>query len=98
MNNKNKGKAKYTLASMVMLLFITVTFGNRYNGANKDQFYKTLTTDTIPHIRGDSAKPKRPATTASHDTVPFGITDSLHHPGDSLTTVVDTFNFKVSKD
>jgi len=48
MNNYNKGKAKYILASMVMGLFISVTIGSTGNKVLLNRFYKTLTTDTIP--------------------------------------------------
>lgn len=101
MNNYNKGKAKYILAPMVLAFFISITIAGSSNGASFIEFYKTLTSDTIPikakqqpkQIKNDSI------TVAVKDTLPNHLTDSTRK-GDSINNriVVDTFKINASKD
>ena len=98
MNNYNKGKAKYILASTMLVLFITITFGNTLKDASLKGFYKKLTTDTIPAtVKPPPARALRPL--ASTDTLPpnKNVPDTLGK-SDSLVSVIDTFNIKTSKD
>ncbi|MES2890379.1 MAG: putative LPS assembly protein LptD [Bacteroidota bacterium] len=103
MQNENKGKAKYILASLLLLLLITVTIGRSVKTLNHVQFDKNLTTDTIP------APPKGPIkftplrAIVEADTIPpaSGVPqrrDSLSKANDSTIIAVDTFDVKVSKD
>ncbi len=94
-NNNNKGKAKYILASMLVVLFITVTLGSTHNIPDRSRFYKTLTGDTIPTPSLDSIIGKKSTAANLKDTIPSK--DSLIIK-DSLIVAVDTFDFKVSKD
>lgn len=99
MNNYNKGKAKYILASMMLTICIAITVTGTANKAAAIQFYKTLTTDTIPispkNIKPANNNDKVPPV----DTIPFNVSDTTNKT-DSLakTVVVDTFDFKMSKD
>ena len=58
MNNYYKGKAKYILASTGLALLITITLAMGNKMLARQQFYKILTSDTIPV---KPAKQKRPA-------------------------------------
>ena len=58
MNNYYKGKAKYILASTGLALLITITLAMGNKMLARQQFYKILTSDTIP---AKPAKQKRPA-------------------------------------
>ena len=58
MNNYYKGKAKYILASTGLALLITITLAMGNKMLARQQFYKILTSDTIPL---KPAKQKRPA-------------------------------------
>jgi hypothetical protein len=104
MQNENKGKAKYILASMLMILLITVTLGRTLKNDNSRQFYKTLTADTLPPPAKENVLPKPTINPALPDTIPtaqkdsLNKTDSLILKNDSLLVVVDTFDVKVSKD
>ncbi|MEP7143604.1 MAG: putative LPS assembly protein LptD [Ferruginibacter sp.] len=102
MNNYNKGKAKYILASMVMGLFISITIGNTVDKASFSQFYKTLTTDTVPV----KAKKKLPAKINDpiivNDTIPSAPGDTTKKI-DTVTTRIkvdsfNIFNIRTSKD
>ena len=97
MNNENKGKAKYSLASLVMLMFIAVTLGTAQIGAQPPEFDKILTADTIPVPSSDTGLVIKKSTPGLQDTIPFPLKDSLR-TRDTLRVVVDTFDFKVSKD
>ena len=105
MNNYNKGKAKYILASMMLALFIGETIGITSNKVQLSRFYKTLTSDTIPTPATNkpvtNIKPaeRKNISFASIDTIPFNEADSTKKT-DSLNSKVkvDTFDFKISKD
>ena len=58
MNNYYKGKAKYILASTGLAFLITITLAMGNKMLARQQFYKILTSDTIPL---KPAKQKRPA-------------------------------------
>ena len=58
MNNYYKGKAKYILASTGLALLITITLAMGNKMLARQQFYKILTSDTIPV---KPAKQKHPA-------------------------------------
>ena len=75
MKNVFKGKAKYFLASMPMLVLITVTLASTHKSINNGRFDKNLTTDTIPTPVLDST-PKKIIVTP-RDTIPF-VKDSLN--------------------
>ena len=77
MNNYNKGKAKYILASMMMGLFISVTIGSTGNKAPLGRFYKTLTTDTIPGGTNKKVPAKKNELLPLNDTIP-------RNPGDTI--------------
>ena len=53
MNNVYKGKAKIISASMVMALIALVTIVNAGKLHHTREFYKTLTSDTIPSVKKD---------------------------------------------
>jgi LPS-assembly protein len=101
MNNNLKGKAKYISASIVMALIIAVTVGAADKLHLSDQFYKTLTADSIPVPRKSkiTAPPGRDLIKADSFS-----TDTLPQKQGSDTGIVlqkqkvDTFNFKISKD
>ncbi|MCW3092595.1 MAG: LPS-assembly protein LptD [Ferruginibacter sp.] len=98
MNNYNKGKAKYILASMMLALFISETIGSTGRDALFTRFYKTLTSDTVP-IPSKRKILVRNSTAAITDTVPKNLNDTTHNTDTTMIkTVVDTFNFKISKD
>jgi len=99
MNNYNKGKAKYILASMMLALFITVTIASSSDNALLNQFYKTLTTDTIPTKAAPVIPANKTQQPIANDTIPPIKSDSTKTL-DSLgnVIVVDTFGFKISKD
>ncbi len=105
MNNYNKGKAKYILASMMLALFIGETIGITSDKVQLSRFYKTLTSDTIPTpstnkpVTNNKPAEIKKISFASIDTIPFNTTDSTKK-ADSLNSKarVDTFDFKISKD
>jgi len=99
MNNYNKGKAKYILASMMLALFITVTIASSTDKAFTIQFFKTLTTDTIPTKASRVVPATKKQKIPNKDTIPTNQSDStktLDSIGNRI--VVDTFGFKISKD
>lgn len=114
MNNNYKGKAKYILASMVLALLMVVTLTPASKMYAMQEFYKTLTADTVPK---PSAKPKRvpkarlPLTKDTIqklplqqlpvvDTVAKPLSDSTGRPvvDTSGPQQVDTIYGKMSKD
>ncbi len=99
MNNYNKGKAKYILASMMLAVFITVTVASSADKALTNQFFKTLTTDTIPTKTSRLFPSIKTQNVLRKDTIPSIKSDSTKTL-DSLgnVIVVDTFGFKISKD
>jgi len=99
MNNYNKGKAKYILASMMLALFIGVTIASSMDKGFTNQFFKTLTTDTIPTKATPQVLATKTQNVPVKDTVPTIKSDSTKTL-DSLGNiiVVDTFGFKISKD
>src|SRR5678815_3993110 len=97
MNNILKGKAKYILASLVLVLFIKVTPGNTKASFEPVQFDKNLTTDTIPTGLPDSIVSKKNPSATFSDSIPITKNDSAAI-NDSMMVVVDTFNVKVSND
>ena len=99
MDNNNKGKAKYILASTVMALFISVTLGSISDKAPFKQFYKILTTGAIPIKVQKQLPPKKYIPLSVTDTIPINPGDTTKLI-DTLNTrpVVDTFSFKISKD
>lgn len=98
MNNRNKGKANYILASMTMALFISLTVGGTGNKAKASLFYKTLTTDTIP----GAISILTGGTIAGTDSIPVNAGDTTVMT-DSVSTRVKVdsfsiFNIRTSKD
>src|SRR4051794_19899034 len=100
MNNVYKGKAKYISASIVMALVIVVTIASTDKLHESDQFYKTLTADTIPGAEKNEqvAVPVKIAAgtdSAKRDTLPI-----TQNNDSSVSTIqkTDTLHFKVSKD
>ncbi|MBC7887424.1 MAG: LPS-assembly protein LptD [Ferruginibacter sp.] len=99
MNNYNKGKAKYILAFMMMALFISVTIGSTTGNIHFNQFYKNLTTDTIPLTTAKMIPAKKNDAISVKDTIPGNLADTTKKTDTLLTTaVVDTFDINVSKD
>ena len=114
MNNDYKGKAKYILASMVMALLITATLAMNNKIFFRPEFYKILTTDTIPKTSAKQKKTSKIPQPSSKDssqnvnsqkknntdTVPVPAEDSAaFSTKDSLVSIsVDTFKLKMSKD
>ena len=90
MNNYYKGKAKYILASTVLALLITVTLAMGNKMLARQQFYKILTTDTVP-VR--PAKQKRPAKIK----IPVNK-DSLQKFNETKKDLQDTVVVPVKKD
>ena len=101
MNNIFKGKAKYISASIVMALIIAVTVGAADKLYFTNQFYKTLTTDTIPLRAKRNAAPPKKQKNPIKDLI---RRDTFPPKKVNDTTIVlqqqkvDTFNFKISKD
>ncbi|MES2431961.1 MAG: putative LPS assembly protein LptD [Bacteroidota bacterium] len=90
MNNFYKGKAKYILASTVMLLLIAITSISRETGVYENQICKNLTllADTIPPKTERNIVRKK-----NIDSIPVIDTATI------ITTIdVDTFSVKTSKD
>jgi LPS-assembly protein len=102
MNNRNKGKAKYILASMMMGLFISLTVGGTGNKAEPGLFYKTLTADTIPGPATGPVSTLSKDTIPGTDTIPVNPPDSTVKIDSARTRVkVDSFsilNIRTSKD
>ncbi|MEO7769289.1 MAG: putative LPS assembly protein LptD, partial [Ferruginibacter sp.] len=99
MNNYNKGKAKYILASMMLALFINETIGSTGHHTFLSEFYKTLTSDTIPVTPKRKIPLRNSIRSIAIDTMPENIKDTSGNSGPTLIkTVVDTFDFKISKD
>ena len=102
MNNYNKGKAKYILASTVMVLFISVTIGNTSDHTQFYQFYKTLTNDTIPTGTNKKIPEKKNDSISVVDTIPVNAADTTNKIDTVATSIkVDSFiifNIRTSKD
>ncbi len=114
MNNNNKGKAKNILASLVtaLLCIVTVIQGNTLFA--KQDFYKNLTSDTVPKppakpqrllkiklpITKDTLQKLRDENSSLVDTSAHPLKDTLPKPGsDTANQVqVDTIYAKTSKD
>ncbi len=99
MDNNNKGKAKYILASMVLALFISITIAGTNDSARLFQFGKILTTDTIP-VDGKIPPAAIKSNTGSiADTIPTGLRDTTKRADSVISkSVADTFDFKISRD
>jgi LPS-assembly protein len=99
MNNYIKGKAKYILASTVLALFVGITIGNNIDNALFHQFYKNLTSDTIPLNAKNTPALKNNNPSRIKDTIPFARVDTTQKSDTAnRRPVVDTFSFKISKD
>lgn len=90
MNKDYKGKAKNILASMVMALLITVTLAIGNKMLFQQEFYKSLTTDTIPKT---TIKQKR-----SPKTKVPAAKDSLQKVTDQKNAGLDTAVLPLKKD
>ncbi len=101
MKKDYKGKAKYISASIVMALLIAVTTGTAGKLHLPDQFFKTLTSDSIPVPAKTRAAAPKNRVTLKTDTLPA---DTLPRKLRSDTGMllqkqqVDTVSFKISKD
>ena len=92
MNYYNKGKAKYILASVMLALFISQTIGSTVNMPIFSEFYKILTSDTVPATLQKPFKPQKKVSNTGLDTIPL-------NRGDTLTSLsIETFFVKSSKD
>ena len=90
MNNYYKGKAKYILASTVLALLITVTLAMGNKMLARQQFYKILTSDTIPVT---PVKQKRPA------KIKISVNkDSLQKFNETKKNLPDTMVIPATKD
>ncbi len=114
MNNYYKGKAKYILASTVLALLITVTLAVGNNMLAGQQFYKSLTSDTIPTTPVKQKHPSKIKIPVNKDSVEkfnkanknfpdTGVTQSKDTSlpaikDSSKSIVVDTIFAKMSKD
>ena len=110
MNNNYKGKAKSILASTVLALLVVVTLlpGNKMFAMR--EFYKNLTTDTVPkplptpqRVRKARPSPIRDTTQKSpvepRDTLAPATPDTSSMKGDTANAQqVDTIYAKMSKD
>lgn len=98
MNNVYKGKAKYILASIVMLFLLAVTFAIRVNDTVCFSFGKSLTADTLPPVQ---SKPK-PFNKAAPGSVKDTIIKPISKPPSRDTTITvekkDSFDVRFSKD
>jgi hypothetical protein len=98
MNYYNKGKAKYILASVMLALFISQTIGSTVNTPIFSEFYKILTSDTVPSNLQKQFKPEKKGLNTSLDTIPSNRGDSSNRV-DTLTSLsIDTLLVKSSKD
>jgi hypothetical protein len=98
MNYYNKGKAKYILASVMLALFISQTIGSTVNTPIFSEFYKILTSDTVPSNLQKQFKPEKKGLNSSLDTIPSNRGDSSNRV-DTLTSLsIDTLLVKSSKD
>ena len=100
MNNVYKGKAKLISASMVAALIALVTLVNAGKLHHSNEFYKTLTSDTIPAGKKNNkiiSPGIKPAPSSKQipvlpiDTIP--VPDSLKHLIDTsgkLRQIIDT--------
>ncbi len=113
MKHNDKGKAKYILASIVMALLITATLGYGNKMHARQQFYKCLTTDTVPKPSPKSKRPSKIIITVDKDSLQqfkntqknkFDSTGklindtALNPSADSLKPATDTIYAKLSKD
>ncbi len=98
MNNYNKGKAKYILASVMLALFISQTIGSTANMPSFNEFYKILTSDTVPTRLQKQFKTKNNGITPHSDTIPLNRRDSTKGMDTVTSLLVDTFNIRSSKD
>ena len=100
MSERNKGKAKNTLAWLCVLPFIILTYCSAGLGFKSGYFHNQLTADTIPLIK------KTNSSANINDTLPDSVVKKRRPsallkrpPGDTvLLPVTDTFSFKTSKD
>jgi hypothetical protein len=98
MNYYNKGKAKYILASVMLALFISQTIGSTVNTPIFSEFYKILTSDTVPSNLQKQFKPEKKGLNSSLDTITSNRGDSSNRV-DTLTSLsIDTLLVKSSKD
>ena len=90
MNNYYKGKAKYILASTVLALLITVTLaiGNKMRG--NQQFYKILTSDTIPTTPVKQKRPSKIKILVDKDTAQKFNEANKNLPDTGVTPIKDT--------
>ena len=100
MNQLYKGKAKYILTWALALLFAGITLYGATNSFNTHYFHSNLTTNTIfknskiiTQILVDTPPVKKPDTNFIKKQIPDSLKIS-----DSAFAVIDTINFKTSKD
>ncbi len=100
MNQLYKGKAKYILTWALALLFAGITLYGATNSFNTHYFHSNLTTNTIfknsktiTQILVDTPPVKKPDTNFTKKQIPDSLKIS-----DSAFAVIDTINFKTSKD
>jgi LPS-assembly protein len=114
MKNNNKGKAKYILASTALALLITVTLAVSKKVFVGREFYKNLTTDTIPKTPVKKQRPSKIKILVNEDSLQKlnkekkNLLDTVVNPKkDTVVTPVndttglimsDSINAKLSKD
>jgi hypothetical protein len=98
MNNYNKGKAKYILASVMLALFISQTIGNTVNFPIINQFYKILTSTTIQSAPQKDFRGLIYRSELLFDTIPKNGLDSTKIEDTLISQAIDTFQFNASKD
>jgi hypothetical protein len=87
MNKDYKGKAKNILASLVMALLITVTLAISNKMLFQQQFYKSLTTDTIPKSSVKQKKSLKTKIPVNKDSLQQ-LTDAKRAGADSIVTPI----------
>ena len=98
MNYNNKGKAKYILASVMLALFISQTIGSTVNMPILSEFYKILTSDTLPNTLQKQFKPQNKVSNTGLDTIPLNRGDSSQRGDTPTSLTIDTLQIKSSKD
>lgn len=96
MSKRGKNSLKYNFLLVFLACLLTITHHAAAHYPSSESFYNTLTLlqdgslrrDTVPVIK----------ITAANDTIPVRLPGDTTSPRDSLATVNDTFNLKLSKD
>lgn len=96
MNNRNKGKAKYSLAWLCVMLFVILTYCS--TALNQDVIsYRSVISQVIidsPPVKPAKILPINPSKSIIEKSV-----DSIKIIADTtIKTKVDTFSFRISKD